>query len=1124
MSGWGFDLASLGGLGEAVSEALATAKNELERNVDGALGIPGSAAGGGAAASDAGARTRADPGPAATSPSTLPLTQPDQPAAVEQPPGADDAAATPAKKKVVRKVKPKVAAADDGADGGDGAEGLVPWGKRKAVKKLVVRKKPAAGDAAAPAPAQPAEEEQAPGVGTAAPNGAHAEEHGRAGRNSGGGVAATPQGREAGGIGSGDGDGGWGDDDLNGIGAHDPTDDAPAAAPDEPGASGSLEGGGGAGWDDGVKPAAAAAGDSGQERRPAEADADQEEPAAPAVGVAAPSHREEEEGEEEDGFAAAAAVLREEQQQQQQRSSAGGWGEGGGGWGASLASVVPGWGGSDGGAHAPPAPGAPPPEPEPKEEAPQSRGASPPAAPTPAPAPPLSDAVPSLSDVDATTVVGLSRSALETLALQLAGSSAQSSAQLLRHATREAQLQGLVASLTERNEELALRSSKISEQDFEEVRSEFETRLGAAERKVYALTKERDALRKGSEKLADYSATIKERDGVIKQVMAEGERLAARICDLEAALKRVRSGAGGLEGERDKLTTKLERLGAELEDERRARAKAEAASKEAGEAARADMQALREAHAAALMKAKADLLDAEAAARDAASQCLARKLKESEARGEAMAESLVEMRDALERQRQAADLREEMLKADVLDHERAVQAAETRHQELSAKLPDTARPLLRQIEAMQAAAHAQADAWAMAEEMLTRRIGDAEAKAAGAAERERLASERCASLASRAAAADAQLQAVRAEVVDLRRQLEEASAALQAVESRVRSFQQQAELAAERLALAGRHAEDASRAAQDELAAERRARQAAEVDVATLKRDYERRAAELEGQVAQAKASARSNGARRSGGGGAPDAPTMAAPGYRWVLLKEGEELPKVAPPRPAQPPSEQQQQQGGHAGQQQQGEGGAAGGSGGGSSTSGGGVAAAGGQHGNAGSSLASAMFSAFGRSEDGPSDRTMERAGSASSAGPLLAADAEVLRMELRRRHTELSAMEGRLRELELTRDQLAEELVASTQRSEMANDALADAAALRRAADEAQQRYRAAVEMVGERDEALEEIRSDLADVKLLYRDQIEWLVQQLADRINTAQASTPAAEATGVAGAAGVAGSS
>jgi hypothetical protein len=41
---------------------------------------------------------------------------------------------------------------------------------------------------------------------------------------------------------------------------------------------------------------------------------------------------------------------------------------------------------------------------------------------------------------------------------------------------------------------------------------------------------------------------------------------------------------------------------------------------------------------------------------------MAKRLREAEARCEALSESVMELRDALERQRQAADLREEMLK------------------------------------------------------------------------------------------------------------------------------------------------------------------------------------------------------------------------------------------------------------------------------------------------------------------------------------------------------------------------------------------------------------------------------------------------------------------------------
>lgn len=42
----------------------------------------------------------------------------------------------------------------------------------------------------------------------------------------------------------------------------------------------------------------------------------------------------------------------------------------------------------------------------------------------------------------------------------------------------------VVAQFQEKNEELALKSAKISEQDWEEMRTEFEQRLAAAERKV----------------------------------------------------------------------------------------------------------------------------------------------------------------------------------------------------------------------------------------------------------------------------------------------------------------------------------------------------------------------------------------------------------------------------------------------------------------------------------------------------------------------------------------------------------------------------------------------------------------------------------------------------------------
>lgn len=87
----------------------------------------------------------------------------------------------------------------------------------------------------------------------------------------------------------------------------------------------------------------------------------------------------------------------------------------------------------------------------------------------------------------------------------------------------------MTSALQEKNEALALRATRISEGELEEMRREFESRLATAERKVYALTKERDALKKGTEKLADYNALVVEKDEMIKQV-GRGDGRSGGMC------------------------------------------------------------------------------------------------------------------------------------------------------------------------------------------------------------------------------------------------------------------------------------------------------------------------------------------------------------------------------------------------------------------------------------------------------------------------------------------------------------------------------------------------------------------------------------------------------------------
>lgn len=85
-----------------------------------------------------------------------------------------------------------------------------------------------------------------------------------------------------------------------------------------------------------------------------------------------------------------------------------------------------------------------------------------------------------------------------------------------------------------KNEELARPVMEL-EKDHEELRKEFEQRLGSAERKIYALTKERDALKRGSVKLMSANELLKEKDDIIQQVRRSNWPLFMPDCALVSA-------------------------------------------------------------------------------------------------------------------------------------------------------------------------------------------------------------------------------------------------------------------------------------------------------------------------------------------------------------------------------------------------------------------------------------------------------------------------------------------------------------------------------------------------------------------------------------------------------------
>ena len=76
------------------------------------------------------------------------------------------------------------------------------------------------------------------------------------------------------------------------------------------------------------------------------------------------------------------------------------------------------------------------------------------------------------------------------------------------------------------------------------------------------------------------------------------------------------------------------------------------------------------------------------------------------------------------------------------------------------------------------------------------------------------------------------------------------------------------------------------------------------------------------------------------------------------------------------------------------------------------------------------------------------------------------------------------------------LAEELVASAGAEDAAASAKAELEQAQWERQHVEQQLAAATEMLGEKDERLEELRNDLMDVKHLYKDQIEFMIEQVA----------------------------
>ncbi|KAI3775074.1 hypothetical protein L1987_49642 [Smallanthus sonchifolius] len=575
-----------------------------------------------------------------------------------------------------------------------------------------------------------------------------------------------------------------------------------------------------------------------------------------------------------------------------------------------------------------------------------------------------------------------------------------------------------IANLMNENEQLKSlleeQRRKSNEAEVESLREEYHQRVSTLERKVYALTRERDTLRREQNKKSDAAALLKEKDEIITQVMAEGEELSKKQAAQESTIRKLRAQIREFEEEKKGLITKLQVEENKVESIKRDKAATEKLLQETIEKNNAELAAQKEYYTNALSAAKEAEALAESRANDEARIELESRIKESEEREAMLVQTLEELRQTLSRKEQQAVFREDMLRRDIEDLQKRYQASERRCEELVTQVPESTRPLLRQIEAIQETSARKAEAWNAVERSLNSRLQEAEAKAAGAEERERSVNERLSQTLSRINVLEAQISCLRAEQTQLTRSLE-------------KERQRAAESRQDYLALkeeADTHEGHVSQLQQEISQLKQKHKQ--ELQEALTHREL------LQQDIEREKTA-------------------------RLELEKAVLEQNKIARTK---------------------------------STTDNGlnrGLSSA--------SSLSSMEESFYLQASLDSSDTLSERRNTGETSYYLKSKTPNAFEAALRQKEGELASYTSRLASMESIRDSLAEELVKMTAECEKLRSDVSQLPGMKAEMEALRRRHSAALELMGERDEELEELRADIVDLKEMYREQVNILVNKI-----------------------------
>ncbi|KAK3838569.1 MAG: hypothetical protein JOS17DRAFT_296986 [Linnemannia elongata] len=415
-------------------------------------------------------------------------------------------------------------------------------------------------------------------------------------------------------------------------------------------------------------------------------------------------------------------------------------------------------------------------------------------------------------------------------------------------------------------------------------------------------------------------------------------------------------------------------------------------------------------------------------------------------------QDIQELRVSLSNREELAGEKEDQLYMEIRSLQARLEQNDHDSYELQETLDEARRPLLHQIEILQNQQGVANRNWDKVEKSLTRRISEAEENTTKAQERERTARDKLDEVKSQIIALEARLETLRIADTQLRSDMNTSKRALAEKEEAAR--QAQAELSRERL-----NRERAVEEAKEDVERKWRQQQQAEVEKlkAQIHQLQQQRPVHSGSDGDLLSATSDSMYARRPssssvanvnspmiGGGGAMAAKMAGAQGRTsFESMTSPTSLDGMAP---------------------------------------------------SLSRSSSSHTMAGIGAGQGTPTMGLMGLGGSGgSSAGQAVAM--ERLNTMVRQLEGQVTFLSEQVRSANRNKDELSDELVKVTMELEELQDAAAKVPNLEQELTLLKDRHRAALEMLGEKTEEVQELRADILDVKEAYRDQINELLAQL-----------------------------